>query len=212
MIRKNNLLLLVVAFLFTTTLGFDIPTKRERVFEYSHPAAVRVNFTTPGIIQYQKAVERLAYRRYIADKYSIIPEKYRTIVAEINEKQEMNLPPELIFYLIRYESGWNPNATGYNYNGTHDMGLMQLNSRYARMFAKAYYTGEQPFDPYDAKANLEVGLKHYRWLLEYYTGDYYKALQAYNAGRGSVDYNRVPVRTVHYAKYIIQHSNVQRII
>lgn len=138
--------------------------------------------------------------------YSKIPSKYREFVIDLNE-DELEIPPALIYYLVRWESGWNPNATGYNLNGTRDLGLMQLNSRYTHAFVAAHFEGEQSeFDPYNPEHNLEVGLKHLNYLYQY-LGDWESAAQAYNAGKGRIKAGYVPGFAKHYASMTYEKAH-----
>lgn len=134
--------------------------------------------------------------------WRIIPSEYRTFIRNLNT----GIPPSLIYALVYYESWWYPNATGYNPNGTRDLGLMQLNSRYMYHFAAIHYTGREPFNPYNPYHNLEVGLKHFASLLSYYEGDISYALAAYNAGRYRVNSGSIPASTQRYRTRIIQRS------
>jgi soluble lytic murein transglycosylase-like protein len=46
---------------------------------------------------------------------------------------------------------------------------------------------------FDARENIQGGVRYLRFLLDYYQGDYPKAIAAYNAGEAAVDkYNGIP--------------------
>ena len=85
-----------------------------------------------------------------------------------------NVDPELIRAVIAAESGYNPEATSRK----GAQGLMQL------MPGTAQQLGVR--DAYNAKQNLEAGVRYLRALLDKYNGDLDKALAAYNAGEGAV--------------------------
>ena len=85
-----------------------------------------------------------------------------------------NVDPELIRAVIAAESGYNPAATSRK----GAQGLMQL------MPGTAQQLGVR--DAYNAKQNLEAGVRYLRALLDKYDGDLDKALAAYNAGEGAV--------------------------
>lgn len=139
--------------------------------------------------------------RQLEDReWMIIPREYRNFIRSLN----LDLSPSLIYALVHYESWWYPTAVGYNPNGTRDLGLMQLNSRYMHYFAAAHYTQNDPFDPFNPYHNLEVGLKHFASLLAYYEGDLTYALSAYNAGRYAVDRGHIPISTQSYRTRIIK--------
>jgi soluble lytic murein transglycosylase-like protein len=138
--------------------------------------------------------------------YSRIPEEYREFVINLNE-EELHIPPALIYYLVRWESGWYPKATGYNLNGTRDLGLMQLNSRYVHAFVAAHFSGNpEDFDPYNPEHNLEVGLKHLNFLHGYFN-DWKSAVQAYNAGKGRIAAGYVPGFAKHYASMTYEKAH-----
>lgn len=169
-------------------------------------------------IEYQNAQENAATARYEAlvediaaahkarqledREWMIIPREYRNFIRNLN----LDLSPSLIYALVHYESWWYPTAVGYNPNGTRDLGLMQLNSRYMHYFAAAHYTQDGSFDPFNPYHNLEVGLKHFASLLAYYEGDIIYALSAYNAGRYAVDRGYIPTSTRNYRSRIISKS------
>ncbi len=86
-----------------------------------------------------------------------------------------NVDPELIRAVIAAESGYDPSATSRK----GAQGLMQL------MPGTAQQLGVR--DAYNAKQNLEAGVRYLRALLDKYNGDLDKALAAYNAGEGAVE-------------------------
>jgi soluble lytic murein transglycosylase-like protein len=86
-----------------------------------------------------------------------------------------NVDPELIRAVIAAESGYNPAATSRK----GAQGLMQL------MPGTAQQLGVR--DAYNAKQNLDAGVRYLRALLDKYNGDLDKALAAYNAGEGAVE-------------------------
>ncbi len=49
---------------------------------------------------------------------------------------EYGVSPLLLWGIARHESGLNPKAIGRNGNGTYDYGLMQINSRWAKVLGK----------------------------------------------------------------------------
>jgi len=109
------------------------------------------------------------------------PRRSRTLShAEIDKYVEElaakhHVDPELIRAVIAAESGYNPVATSRK----GAQGLMQL------MPGTAQQLGVR--DAYNAKQNLEAGVRYLRALLDKYNGDLDKALAAYNAGEGAVE-------------------------
>ncbi len=79
------------------------------------------------------------------------------------------------------ESAMNAHAVNRNTNGSVDVGLMQINSRW---FPRLAEMGIQPGDLWDRCTNIEVGA----WVLAGYIrrfGYNWRAIGAYNAGPSS---------------------------
>ena len=104
------------------------------------------------------------------------------------------MDPALVHALIEAESSWDPQAV----SPKGALGLMQLIPATAQRFGVA--------DPFDARQNLDGGVRYLRQLLERYNGDLQKALAAYNAGEGAVDrVGGVPnyAETVRYVRKVM---------
>ena len=82
---------------------------------------------------------------------------------------------DLIREVVRKESGFNPCAV----SPKGAMGMMQLTA------ATAASLGVD--DPYDARQNIDGGVRLMKRLLDKYKGRPDLALAAYNAGEGAVD-------------------------
>jgi soluble lytic murein transglycosylase-like protein len=94
---------------------------------------------------------------------------------------EQGVETHLVHSVIRAESNYNAKAV----SPKGAQGLMQLIPATARRFGVS-----NTFDP---KENIQGGVRYLRFLLDYYQGDYPKAIAAYNAGEGAVDkYNGIP--------------------
>ena len=83
----------------------------------------------------------------------------------------------LVRAVIKVESNFNPRAVSRK----GAMGLMQLMPSTARSL--------QITDPFDARENVDGGVRHLRQLLESFGGDVDKSVAAYNAGAGAVTRN-----------------------
>ena len=103
----------------------------------------------------------------------------RARLAIENHAQELalehHLDPRLVQAVIEVESAWNPTAR----SNKGAMGLMQL------MPGTVVRLGVH--DPFDAKENVEAGIRHLRFLLDRFGGDLRLALAAYNAGEKAVE-------------------------
>ena len=94
---------------------------------------------------------------------------------------EHSLPADLIHSVIKVESNYNPHAV----SPKGARGLMQLVPSTARRFGVA--------DAFNARENINGGVRYLRYLLDLYGGNYPLALAAYNAGEGAVArYRGVP--------------------
>jgi len=85
-----------------------------------------------------------------------------------------NMPPSLIFRVVRVESAFNPRATSY----VGAVGLMQVKPSTART-VNPTVTRDQL---YDIDINLDIGQQYLKMLIDRYDGDTVRALAAFNAG------------------------------
>ncbi len=91
---------------------------------------------------------------------------------------QYGVPPSLALGIASHESGFNPNATNLNSNGTTDYGVMQLNTTTVQTLGVA--------NPLDPQQNIDAGVGLLASLLQKYNGDQQLALWAYASGSGSV--------------------------
>jgi len=92
----------------------------------------------------------------------------------VDSSRRYAIDPLLIYSQMHQESTFKP--TAISPKGAR--GLMQLMPGTARRFGVA--------NIYDAKQNIEGGVKYMRWLLDTFGGDLNLALAGYNAGEGAV--------------------------
>jgi soluble lytic murein transglycosylase-like protein len=113
------------------------------------------------------------------DRKNTVAQPIRDMVEEAAARNSVEAP--LVHSVIRAESGFNPRAV----SSKGAQGLMQLIPATAKRF------GVQ--DSFDAKENVEGGVKYLRYLIDLFHGDYTQAVAAYNAGEGAVTkYGGVP--------------------
>jgi hypothetical protein len=114
---------------------------------------------------------------------------------------EQGVESQLVHSVIRAESNYNSNAV----SPKGAQGIMQLIPATARRFGVS-----NAFDPRD---NIVGGVRYLRFLLDYYRGDYPKAIAAYNAGEAAVDkYNGVPpfAETQNYVYQVARNLKAAR--
>lgn len=117
---------------------------------------------------------------------------YDDLVMKAAERHGVD--PNLIFAVMRQESGFKPRARSYK----GASGLMQLMPATAARFGVT--------DIFDPAQNIEGGTRYLRFLLDLFNGDVELALAGYNAGEGAVIRSgyRVPRyrETQHYVQVI----------
>ncbi len=113
----------------------------------------------------------------------VFPLKYEDIVLENSYK--FNLDPYLVFALINTESNFNKTATSIK----DAKGLMQITNSTAEEVNQITNSTDNITDEtiYDENINIELGCKYLSDLIVRYSGNYYLAICAYNAGFGNVD-------------------------
>jgi hypothetical protein len=111
----------------------------------------------------------------------------RTLVEET--AKTFDVSPALVDSVIQVESNYNP----YAVSPKGAQGLMQLMPATARRFGVK--------NSFDAKQNIEGGVRYLKFLQQTFKGDDRLAIAAYNAGEGAVTkYGNVPpyAETMNY--------------
>lgn len=114
---------------------------------------------------------------------------------------EQGVESPLVDSVIRAESNYNPNAV----SPKGALGLMQLIPATARRFGVS--------NVFDAQENVQGGVRYLRFLLDYYRGDYTRAIAAYNAGEAAVDrYQGIPpyAETQNYVSRVAKNLKAAR--
>lgn len=120
---------------------------------------------------------------YIGPQQFTYPVKYEEYVIKYSNKY--GVEPELIYAVIKTESGFNENAV----SEVGARGLMQLMEdayswvRY-RLDVKDEYDFDKMFDP---ETNIEYGTYYLSFLLDKYDGSIGLTAAAYHCGMGTVD-------------------------
>jgi hypothetical protein len=102
--------------------------------------------------------------------------EYAALIEDVAARYAM--PARLIEFVIHTESNFNPRAV----SPRGARGLTQL------MPARAALLGVR--DVFDARENIDVGVRYLRGLIDQYSGDLRRALAAYNAGPEAVARHR----------------------
>ena len=99
----------------------------------------------------------------------------------INENaKDFKLSPYLFLSLIREESHFDKNAK----SAVGALGLSQLMQPTANFIEKTSVSKDTLLNPDE---NIRIGMKYYRYLIDYFNGNEYLAILAYNAGPGNID-------------------------
>jgi hypothetical protein len=119
------------------------------------------------------------------------------IVAAANQ---YGVPPSIALGIASHESGFNPNATNLNTNGTTDYGVMQLNTSVLQTYG---LTPAQAFDP---QTNIDTSMSLLGGYLSKY-GNIDTALQAYASGPGTVASGAAPNATAsQFISYVTSYT------
>jgi soluble lytic murein transglycosylase-like protein len=108
-----------------------------------------------------------------AAQSSLKKDEIAQIADRVAARQGIEAP--LVHSVIRAESNYNPNAV----SSKGAQGVMQLIPATAKRFGVG--------NSFDVEQNIEGGVKYLKFLLDYFRGDYTKAIAAYNAGEKAVD-------------------------
>jgi hypothetical protein len=121
------------------------------------------------------------------------------MVSRIAVREGVETP--LVQSVIRAESNYNPDAVSTK----GALGIMQLIPATAKRFGVS--------DAFDPEENIQGGVRYLKFLLDYYQGDYAKAIAAYNAGEGAVDkYHGIPpfAETQNYVVQVARNLEAAR--
>lgn len=153
-----------------------------------------------GIKPHPKQYPAGHYDKEFADQYAFDHPSTDAALKKLVDAiaKESGVPPKLVRSIIQQESEWDVDNISRNKNGTKDMGLMQLNSRYIDYYKKLFWKSDKPFNPLSAKDNATIGIRYLAHLIKYYHGNTDLAVQAYNCGPTAVDAGKIPASTIAY--------------
>ncbi|MCX5774277.1 MAG: transglycosylase SLT domain-containing protein [Fusobacteria bacterium] len=107
---------------------------------------------------------------------SSTPLTQKQLVAQYSNQYNVN--PNLIYAIIRAESGFNP----YALSPANCYGLMQLSLPTARLFDKSINSR----NIYNPETNIRIGIKYFKVLMNQFNNNLVCAIAAYNAGSQNV--------------------------
>lgn len=117
----------------------------------------------------------------------------------VNAANTYGVPPTIALAVASHESGFNPNATNVNTNGTTDYGVMQLNSTTVQTLGLS--------NPLDPQTNIDAGVQLLGQYLQQYGGNTSQALQAYASGPGTVAAGTPPNATAaSFISYVTSYT------
>ena len=120
--------------------------------------------------------------------------RLRRVAAQM--AQRYGVDPELFVRLVERESNFNPAARG----AAGEIGLTQIMAETGLNPGFGVTPIQDRLDPVD---NLRFGAEYLSKLVDYYGGDYGKALMAYNGGAGNVDKGKPSKGAQKYATELL---------
>ena len=126
--------------------------------------------------------------------------RHRRLAAQYAERYGVD--PEIFTRLVAKESGWDPDARG----AAGEVGYTQIMKETAVNPGLGVTPIQDRSDPVD---NLRFGAEYLGKLIDYYDGDYNKALMAYNGGMGNVDKGTVSKEARSYAADLLGGKEVK---
>jgi soluble lytic murein transglycosylase-like protein len=172
-------------------------------FSESHEAQEIVKFASEGKRIYSNTEEiyRLVKTERTPEKPKLIPLEDKAVVPAQIEKwiheisDQQGVDPELVKAVAKTESNYNP----YAVSNKGALGLMQLIPETAKRFGVT--------NVFDAKQNIEGGVKFLKFLMGMFPNNLPYILAAYNAGENAVlKYKGIPpyLETQAYVRKISQ--------
>lgn len=131
-------------------------------------------------------------------KYKFMPAEFSDYIVQLSTSLEVD--PDLVVAILMQENPkFNPGAENRNSNGTSDLGLFQLNSRYVfSTFEQKYWLEDGPeLNPFNWKHNTFVAIHLIKDLTtKLKVQD--DAIMAYNCGYPAVINHQIPATTYIY--------------
>lgn len=110
---------------------------------------------------------------------NITPDEYEDFVYELCI--HYRIPLDVFTAMAYVETGWRNINSGPNSDGSYDIGIFQLNSRYLDYFVDKFWGEKERFDPYNPYHNMAIAAKYLYWLREN-NKNWQEAIISYNIG------------------------------
>jgi soluble lytic murein transglycosylase-like protein len=118
-----------------------------------------------------------------------VPAKYRADFETAS--RDAGIPPSVLESIAHAESKFNAySLSPPREDGTQDLGMFQLHSRYLDWFSQQYNEGK-PFDPMNPKEAVHIAARHIKSLYNK-LGVWPDVVIAYNAGSSVLATGRIP--------------------
>jgi len=188
---------LAVFFLGFSGGGFSEGHQAQEIVKFASSEGKRIYSNTEEIYRLVKVAAVPEKPKLIAlEDKSAVPAQIEKWIHEISEQQGVD--PELVKAVAKTESNYNP----YAVSNKGALGLMQLIPETAKRFGVT--------NVFDAKQNIEGGVKFLKFLMGMFPNNLPYILAAYNAGENAVlKYKGIPPyrETQAYVRKISQAYN-----
>ena len=172
------------------------------VFAADVPAYHRVTTIVRADVKTGKLIRSVAAPVSTPAATNSAPPTDETLLSMIDRiADEQGVEAPLVHSVIKTESNYH--ATALSPKGAQ--GMMQLIPATAKRFGV--------MNAMDAQQNIEGGVRYLKFLLDYFNGDYVKAIAAYNAGENAVDkYKGIPpyAETQNYVVQVAKNLKAAR--
>lgn len=171
---------LVIFFLGFSDGGFSEVHQAQEIVKYASSEGKKVYSNTEEIYRLVKVDQTHDKSRLIrVEDKSAVPPQIEKWIDEISQQQGVD--PELVKAVAKTESNYNP----YAVSNKGALGLMQLIPDTAKRFGVT--------NVFDAKQNIEGGVKFLKFLMGMFPNNLPYILAAYNAGENAVlKYKGIP--------------------
>ncbi len=169
------------------------------VFAESLPAVATPVPAVKSVVRTDAKTGRLVRAVVAPPAPKVAPAVLNHLVSQIASQQ--GVEEALVHSVIQTESNYNTGAVSVK----GAQGIMQLIPSTARRFGVN--------NSFDVADNIQGGVRYLRFLLDYYRGDYTRAIAAYNAGEAAVDkYKGVPpyAETQGYVRTVAKRLTAER--